>query len=187
MIFSYEELKNQKKSGNKLSWKDITKEQLRKLYVEERISPSSISLLYDIKQSQVDTKREKFGIKFKEIVADDFLKNVPDSTNQSMKAVFMSSFDIDKFSKIITHYAFRNGPVEDMHANGKLSEEDMMILNKFMVNRIAGILQLVKKEQWFKLVGLMQLYENFGTHWDEAEPDIAELDNCLKHIITKLK
>lgn len=109
MIFTYEELKKQKEAGIDLHWKDITKEQLRKLYVEERISPFSISLLYGIKQSQVDYKRDKFGIKFKEIVADSFLKNVPKSTNQSMKEVFMASFDIDKFSKIITHYAFRNG------------------------------------------------------------------------------
>jgi len=185
MIFSYEELKKQKEAGINLSWKDITKEQLRKLYVEERISPFSISLLYGIKQSQVDYKRDKFGIKFKEIVADSFLKNVPESTNQSMKEVFISAFDIDTFSKIITHYAFRNGPVEDMHADGKLFEEDMMILNKFMVNRIAGVLQLIKDEEWLKLVGLMELYKCYGTGWDKAEPDTVELDNALKYIISK--
>ena len=36
----------------------------------------------------------------------------------------------------MTHYAFRNGPVEDMHANGQLSQQDMKTLNKYMVNRI---------------------------------------------------
>ena len=31
--------------------------------------------------------------------------------------------NIDAISKAVTHYAFRNGPVEDMHANGQLSQQ----------------------------------------------------------------
>jgi len=60
-----------------------------------------------------------------------------------------------------------------------------MVLNKYMVNRIAGILQLVKDEQWFKLVGLMELYKNFGTDWDKAEPDTEAFETCLKYIVGK--
>ena len=44
---------------------------------------------------------------------------------------------INFISKSLTVYAFRNGPIEDMHAEGKLSEEDMKILNKYMVERLA--------------------------------------------------
>lgn len=182
MIFTYEELNKQKESGIKLSWEDISEEQLRKLYVDNRIPSILISRLYGIKQSQVDYKRKKFGIKFMEIIANDFIDNVPKVTNDSMKTIFFNNFDIDKFSKIITHYAFRNGPVEDMHSEGKLSENDMMVLNKYMVNRTAGILQLIKDKQWFKLVGLMNLYGIYGADWDKAEPDTKELDTCLKLI-----
>ncbi|AQS08834.1 hypothetical protein CLOBY_09490 [Clostridium saccharobutylicum] len=32
---------------------------------------------------------------------------------------------IHKLSVVTTHYAYRNGPVEDMHADGKLSENDI--------------------------------------------------------------
>ena len=46
--------------------------------------------------------------------------------------------NIDAISKAITHFIFRNGPVEDMHTNNQLSEKDMKTLNKYMVNRIAG-------------------------------------------------
>ena len=40
----------------------------------------------------------------------------------------------------LTHYAFRNGSVEDMYTNAKLTQEDMKTINKYMVNRLAGIL-----------------------------------------------
>lgn len=187
MIFTYDELNKQKESGIKFSWADISEEQLRKLYIDDKIPSILISRLYGIKQSQVDYKRKKFGIKFMEIIANDFIDNVPKITNGSMKTIFLNNFDIDKFSKIITHYAFRNGPVEDIHSNGQLSEKDMMVLNKYMVNRIAGILQLIKDEQWFKLVGLMNLYGIYGADWDKAEPDTNELDTCLKYLAAKIR
>jgi len=71
------------------------------------------------------------------------------------------------------------------YANVFPMKEDMMTLNKYMVNRIAGILQLVKDKQWYKLVGLVELYKNYGADWDKAEPDIEDLDACLKYIIGK--
>jgi hypothetical protein len=67
-----------------------------------------------------------------------------------------------------------------MHSNGNFSDEDMMVLNKYMVNRVAGILQLIKDEQWLKLVGLINLYGIYGADWDKAKPDIAELETAIK-------
>lgn len=183
MIFTYDELNKQKESGIKLSWMDISEEQLRKLYVGEKIPIILIARLYDIKKTQISYKLKKFGIKFMEILTNNFIENVPKATNEEMKTMFFEKFDIDKFSKIITHFAFRNGPVEDIHASGKLSQEDMMTLNKYMVNRIAGVLQLVKDEQWYKLVGLVELYKNYGADWDKAEPDIEEINKCLNLIL----
>jgi hypothetical protein len=183
MIFTYDELNKQKESGIELSWTDISEEQLRKLYAGEKIPTVLISRLYNVKKSQIDYKRKKFGINFMETITNNFVDNVSKNTNETMKKVFLDNFDIDKLSKIITNYAFRNGPVEDIHASGKLSEEDMMILNKYMVNRIAGILQLIKNEQWFKLVCFLEtykLYGDCGANWDKAEPDIEEIDKCLK-------
>jgi len=188
MIFTYDELNKQKESGIKLSWADISEDQLRKLYTGEKIPTVLISHLYGAKKSQIDYKRKKFGIKFMETTATNLIDNVSKNTNETMKKVFFDNFDIDKFSKIITNYAFRNGPVEDMHVDGKLSDEDMMTLNKYMVNRIAGILQLIKEEQWFKLVGFLETYKLYGecgATWDKAEPDIEEIDKCLSIILHK--
>jgi len=50
---------------------------------------------------------------------------------------------IHKLSVVTTHYVFRNGPVENMHADGKLSDNAMMKLNKFLVNRLAYIFTLI--------------------------------------------
>jgi len=67
-----------------------------------------------------------------------------------------------------------------MHSNGKFSDADMMVLNKYMVNRIAGILQLIKDKQCLKLVGLINIYGIYGADWDKATPDIAELNTVIR-------
>lgn len=43
---------------------------------------------------------------------------------------------IHKLSVVTTHYAYRNGPVEDMHADGKLVWKDDILpdLIKSMIN-----------------------------------------------------
>ena len=46
-------------------------------------------------------------------------------------------------SKAITQFAFRSGPVENMHARNKLTQKNMKALNKYMVNRIAGLLTTI--------------------------------------------
>ncbi|WP_367666376.1 hypothetical protein [Clostridium sp.] len=50
---------------------------------------------------------------------------------------------IHKLSVVTAHYAYRNGPIEDMHSDGKLSENDMKELNKFVVNKLAYIFTLI--------------------------------------------
>ena len=102
------------------------------------------------------------------------MANNLDNMQTQAKKRLINDFDIDKFAKAITHYAFRNGDVENMHANGQLSQDDMKILNKYMVNRIAGILKLIQEEQWAKLEILMRAYGIYGCDWDKAEPDTEE-------------
>ena len=43
----------------------------------------------------------------------------------------------------LAHLCFRNGPVEDMHAEGKLDDTDMMELNKYMVDHLGLFLLLL--------------------------------------------
>ena len=60
------------------------------------------------------------------------------TVNREAKKMLLRPENIDSFAKAVTHYAFRNGPVEDMHTEKKLSQDDMRTLNKYMVNRLAG-------------------------------------------------
>ena len=65
-----------------------------------------------------------------------------------------------------------------MHANNQLSEEDMKILNKFMVNRIAGLLKTVSDGEWIKILTLFDsiFYRNSGSNWDKVVYDVEEME-----------
>lgn len=107
--------------------------------------------------------------------------------NKDMKKYFFEHFDINTLAKAMTHYCFRNGPVEDMHAEGKLGQEDMKTLNKYMVDRLGTLLSLVMDEEWAKLSCLHDAYAKYGHDWDDANIDYGEADWICKHQIESLK
>jgi len=67
-----------------------------------------------------------------------------------------------------------------MHANNQLPEDDMKTLNKYMVNRIAGLLTAIANNNWLQLELLLAYHRLFGTDWDEAEPDMEEINSAMK-------
>lgn len=73
----------------------------------------------------------------------------------------------------MTHFAFRKGPVEDMHAdpNSQLSEEDMKILSIFMTNRMVYIFNLIIEERWIEYSVMVNSNGLHGKDWDKAVPD----------------
>ena len=81
---------------------------------------------------------------------------------------------IDMLSKGITQFAFRSGPVEEMHSKGKLTQKDMKTLNKFMINRIAGLLQTVFNGDITKAIKVLTFYASLSSDWNKANPDIEE-------------
>lgn len=89
--------------------------------------------------------------------------------------------NFDTISIALTHYLFRNRPVENMHSDGKLSQEDMKTLNKFMVNRIYGLLKTLDKGEWLKLELLLNFYSLFGKDWDKPVPDTDEIDTIYSN------
>lgn len=160
----YQELVERKNKGKKLEWNNITKEELEELF--EKHTDNMIADLYDVSKSQVKSKREKWDIKLinytlKKFFSEDFNKNLFENLNQASKERLLNKDNIDTISIALTHYLFRNGPVEDMHSEGKLSQEDMKTLNKFMVNRIAGLLQIINKEEWLKIELLLDYYNTY--------------------------
>jgi hypothetical protein len=94
--------------------------------------------------------------------------------NEKARLILTEEIEVDKLAKALVHYAFRNGPVEDIHASpdSRLTDADMMVLNKYMVNRLAGVLTLLLSGDWLYLELLYGLYSKGGSDWDAAEPDI---------------
>jgi len=78
---------------------------------------------------------------------------------------------INLISRGMTHLVFRNGPVEDMHTNGQLSQEDMKTLNKYMVNNLATLFTAIKYERWYELGKMFSYLGLYGGDWDKAELD----------------
>jgi hypothetical protein len=78
-------------------------------------------------------------------------------------------------ARAITSQAFRNGPVEDMHAEGKLSDKDMKVLNKYMVNHIAHIIDCIRNREFYKLTSMYTFGAMYTNGWDDAEP-VSEYD-----------
>lgn len=83
---------------------------------------------------------------------------------------------IHKLSVATTHYAFRNGPVENMHAQGKLSEDNMMKLNKFIVNRLAYIFTLILDPDKIKIIELCCTAENIELKLSNATIEYSFID-----------
>ncbi len=160
-------------------WKDVTEETLKQLYYDEEMTDSLIAEKYGVTKAQVRYKRNKFGISLKNKIYDRVVSQnseLFEKLNRDSKERLLKEENIDGIAKALTHYAFRNGPVEDMHADGKLSQNDMKELNKYMVNRLAGILVAIYEERWLQLELLYAFLQQYGMDWDKAEPDMEELD-----------
>ena len=81
---------------------------------------------------------------------------------------------IDMLSKGITQFAFRSGPVEEIHSREKLTQKDMETLNKYMANRITGLLQTVFNGDVTKALKVLSFYASLSTDWNTIKPDIEE-------------
>ena len=76
---------------------------------------------------------------------------------------------ISTLSKALTHYCFRNGPVETMHQDGKLTDADMMILNKFMVDKLGCFFMLMGCEGYTTINNLLAWHKECGRGWDDPD------------------
>lgn len=189
MMYSYKELEQKKNSGEKLDWNNISKDQLRHLFFLDNIPDSLIAKLYDVTKNKVTYKRKKLGITFNSkdyynLIYSEFKKEHKDLIDK-IKNDLLQESKIETISIALTHYLFRNGPVEDMHTNGKLNQEDMKTLNKYMVNRLAGLLKLICDNDWIKIALLLERYNLYGKDWDKIEYDTSEIDQIYEMMINR--
>lgn len=171
-------------------WTDINEIELKHLYYEQNLSDQAIAEIYGVTKNQVRYKRSKYDISIRNKIIDDFTSYDNElfrDLNNDSKNRLLKSENIDSVAKSLTHHIFRNGPVEDMHAAGQLSEEDMKTLNKYMVNRLAGILLAVYENKWLQLELLHEFLKRFGDEWDPAEPDMEDLDLIWEENINLIK
>ena len=160
-------------------WDLVTREELLDLYVKENYVDSEVARLFGVSKGQVAYKRKKYDISQATIMFKRFMHNqhsdIYKGINEDLKRALMEK-DVAEISKAVAHYVFRNGPVEYMHANGQLSDSDMKILNKYMNNRIATLLHLLKEQDWLRLALFLDTYKYYGTEWDKPELQLEELD-----------
>jgi len=188
----YEELVKRKNTGEMIRVEDLSAEELTQLYIDEEITDRILAELFNVKQSKITYRRRKLGITLRNAFINELLLGKSEETkemNRNTKQHILNTEKIDMISKAITHFVFRNGPIENMHAypNNQLSEEDMMILNKFMVNRLAYIFTLIIEERWLEFYFLIKLYSIYGQNWDEAEPDDGGIRKLIEMIIKDAK
>lgn len=187
----FEEFKVRKDSGELLSLDELTPEQLKTMFIDEEKTDRMISRLFEVKESKITYRRKKFGITIRGSILDDFLMADSEDAkevNKKIKNQLLDENNLTMISKAITHFAFRNGPIEDMHAapNNQLSEEDMKTLNKFMVNRLAYIFKLVIEERWMEFDFLIKSTDRlYGHLWDEAEPDDGGTRKIIEMMLKK--
>lgn len=81
---------------------------------------------------------------------------------------------IDSIPKAITQYAFRSGPIEEMHSNNQLSQKDMKKLNEYMANRIAGLLTIISNGDFDNVINVLSFYTTLSSDWNKVKPDIKE-------------
>lgn len=70
-------------------------------------------------------------------------------------------------AKILTIHGYRNSPIEDIHAQGRISDKEMKHLNKTIHNQIYTLLTMIEDESLFKNQYFTN--EGWGSDWDDAE------------------
>lgn len=179
----YEELMKRKTAGEIFDVNELTPEKLKVMFIDEEISDNMIASLFDVKPSKITYLRRKHGITIRNSIIDNFINDIPTEMETEIKKELLKDENITKIAKAVTHFSFRNGPIENMHADmhKNITDKDMKILNKYMVNRLAYIFILIKENRWFEFNYLVNQYDfMFGHNWDNAEPDDGGMGKLLK-------
>src|SRR5690625_4191329 len=160
----YKKLLSKKKNDELIPFEELNIRDFEKLVIVEGKTEKQIVELFDVTLEEVEEKRKLMNIRNKSI--DLLFKNrgeLVKKLNKQAKNDLFKEENLSQIAIVITHFAFRNGPVEDMHAssNNQLSDENMKILNKFMVNRLAYVFELIMNEKWAEFAFLIDSHKFF--------------------------
>ncbi len=169
----YEDMLAAKAEGRLKPFEEITEEELKQVWWDEKVSDQAIAELFGVPKSRIYRQRGKWGIKIHEL-----------NRKESLSIPLQIDDNIDKIAKAITNFAFRSGPVEGMHSKGKLSQDDMKTLNKFMVNRLAYVFGLLLQGKRALFDVLVNLEYMLVIDWDPAEPDDGDFVEVAKRLLS---
>lgn len=159
-------------------WEKVTREELLDLYVSGYTN-GEIAGKFGVTAGKVQYKKKKFDITQVTIFYKKFVSEQNSEMfrkiNEDMKK-HVVGLDTDLISRAIVHYIFRDGPVEDMHAAGKLSQTDMKTLNKYMNDRVATLIYLLRENDWVRLAMFLDTMKFCGSDWDKPKLQMEELD-----------
>lgn len=165
-----------------ISWNEIKAEDLFELVMIEFLSDSEIAAQFNVSIKAVKEKRKCFKLSTPpEKKYHDMIKSNPklkDSLDDKAKSELLKKENVDSLAKAITNYAFRSGPIEDFHADGRISQIEMEALNKYMINKLAGLLEVALEVEWFKVYCLWNQSKRFCSNWDASVPDKKDIQAC---------
>jgi predicted DNA-binding protein YlxM (UPF0122 family) len=164
----YDDLAMRKQAGEILKLESLTENDFEQLYFQEEMSDNEIADLFSVKKSKVAYRRKKLGVTLHNHAIHMVLQDK--QQNEEAYQWLQDNTNLEMIAKAVTHDAFRNGPVEDIHTEGKLSQDDMKTLNKYMVNHLAYVFKLIQNGKGLELRLLIDTHLFYGTDWDPIEP-----------------
>jgi hypothetical protein len=135
-------------------------------FIDEEKHEKSISLVRYVKEMESNVTYSEG--------AKNTILELGQSKGLSLRNIDLSESNIEYINgmaKGLTGFAFRNGPIEDMHSRGQLSERDMKVLNKFMVEKLAEFFAVYNcgtEEEINYFNNIILSKDNCNTSWDDA-------------------
>ena len=72
-------------------------------------------------------------------------------------------------AKAIAALAFRNGPIEEVHADSRITQDEMKVIMKAAVDRVY-VLLLARDKSPTAYEAYMQAGDLFTSSWDDPDP-----------------
>ena len=111
----------------------------------------------------------------------------------------IENMTVDDLAKALAVTVYRNGVIEDYHAEGHLSDAEMKVVNKDVVNRIGQLLKWWKEENYLSVYNTLKFGLMCANGWDNPEyavddwideaenfdETLLKYRNCVKKEINK--
>jgi len=140
-----------------------------------------------VTKGQVAYKRKKMGITQDVMLIENIINNKDRLAEFNIGAKdLLSCTGISQISIALTHYVFRNGIVENMHSAKKTEDKDIRILSKCLNNKLATLVYLLKENEWYKLLSVVQKFSINSSGLNEPEIEIEEVNDICKDALKEI-